>query len=128
MDATLIPAGFNTPPLALFGRAVLYTSEKEITSSNVLKVLNKTLPTFNQNAMESNYLYLYYRGYQPILERIKEIRPEINNKIVENHANEIVSFKTGYLFGSPIQYCRRAAKKDTAQEEENKNITDDIVF
>ena len=32
---------------------------------------------------------------------------EICNKIVENRANEIVSFKVGYLCGEPIQYVGR---------------------
>ena len=41
------------------------------------------------------------------MQREKKVRPEICNKIVENRANEIVSFKVGYLCGEPIQYiCR----------------------
>lgn len=47
--------------------------------------------------------------------REKEIRPEICNKIVENIANEIVSFKTGYLLGEPIQYVSRS-DYDTSKE------------
>jgi SPP1 family phage portal protein len=38
---------------------------------------------------------------------VKTVRPEICNKIVENRANEIVSFKVGYLCGEPIQYIGR---------------------
>ena len=59
-------------------------------------------------------MYEYYKGNQPILNREKKIRPTINNKIVVNKANEIVSFKTGYLLYSPIQY----ASKSNEQSDE----------
>lgn len=95
------------------GRTVLYTSETEITRENLVKVLSSVLPDFANNQKEIKYLYEYYRGDQPILQRIKKHRPEINNKVVENHAHEIVSFKVGYDFGEPIQYIRRATKSGT---------------
>jgi len=91
----------------LFGREVLYSAESEITAGNLIDVLNKVLPIHNQNSLEIDYLYKYYRGRQPILDRQKQIRPEICNKIVENHAYEIVDFKKGYVFGEPVQYVRR---------------------
>lgn len=56
------------------------------------------------------YLHDYYMGDQPILYRKKAVRPEINNKTVENHALEIVRFKAGQTYGEPIQYVSR--KKD----------------
>jgi SPP1 family phage portal protein len=91
----------------LFGRDVLFSSEIEITRNNVFDVLNNVLPTHAKNSEEIDYLYKYYRGRQPILDRVKTIRPEICNKIVENHALEIVDFKKGYVFGEPVQYVRR---------------------
>lgn len=94
------------------GRTVLTTSEREITADNLLVVLTRLLPVFNQNKAESDYLYWYYRGRQPILERVKKFRPEICNRIVENHANEIVSFKKGYTFGEPVQYVRRSVNDE----------------
>ena len=97
-------------PTCYVGREVLFTSEKVITKDNLLKVLERVLPIYEKNKNETDYLYWYYRGKQPILNRIKKFRPEINNKIVENHANEIVSFKKGYTFGEPVQYVRRAVK------------------
>lgn len=97
-------------PTCYVGREVLFTSEKVITKDNLLKVLDRVLPIYEKNKNESDYLYWYYRGKQPILNRIKKFRPEINNKVVENHANEIVSFKKGYTFGEPVQYVRRAVK------------------
>ncbi|MFR2991325.1 MAG: phage portal protein [Acutalibacteraceae bacterium] len=50
--------------------------------------------------------------------RTKEIRPEINNIIVENRANEIVTFKVAYLVGAPIQYVNRG--KEEVLEDINK--------
>ena len=89
---------------ALFGRTVLYTDETEITENNVLSVIRNAFPAHVKNVSEINYLYNYYKGNQPILERTKEVREEINNKVVVNYANEIVSFKVGYLASEPIQY------------------------
>ena len=91
----------------MFGREVLFSSETEITSGNVVEVLQAVLPTHKRNSADIDYLYRYYRGEQPILNRVKDIRPEICNKIVENHAYEIVDFKKGYVFGEPIQYAPR---------------------
>ena len=91
-----------------FGRTILYTNEKEITADNIVSVLQSVLPDFQKNKEETEYLYNYFRGNQPILKRKKKVRPEINNRVVENHAHEIVSFKVGYEFGEPVQYVRRA--------------------
>ncbi len=88
----------------MFGRRVIKTSVKEITDENVVEVLLKALAVHALNRSEIDYLWNYYKGKQPILYRQKEVRPEICNKIVENRANEIVSFKVGYLCGEPIQY------------------------
>lgn len=89
------------------GRRVIKSSVKVITDENVLDVLRKALSEHAINRSEIEYLWNYYRGKQPILNRVKEVRPEICNKIVENRANEIVSFKVGYLCGEPIQYIGR---------------------
>ena len=89
------------------GRRVIKSSVKAITDDNVLEVLQKALNEHAINRSEIEYLWNYYRGKQPILNRVKEVRPEICNKIVENRANEIVSFKVGYLCGEPIQYIGR---------------------
>lgn len=97
------------------GRRVIKTSVKEITSENVVDVLQKALGTHELNRSEIDYLWNYYRGKQPILHRTKEVRPEICNKIVENRANEIVSFKVGYLCGEPIQYVGRNAEEATTK-------------
>ena len=90
--------------MELFGRKQIFSNVEAVTASNVLDVLKDTLSTHKDNQTEIEYLYRYYKGDQPILLRQKKVRPEINNKIVENHAAEVVAFKTGYLCGEPIQY------------------------
>jgi len=101
----------------LIGRRVIMTDEKEITADNVVSVLQKAMLIHQMNRSEIQYLWDYYRGKQPILNREKEVRPEICNHIVENRANEIVSFKSGYLMGEPLQYVGRGT---------GDNLTDDI--
>lgn len=91
----------------MYGRRMITTDATDITDKNILKELDKTLIKHRLNRGEIEYLWNYYRGKQPILERTKQIRPEICNRIVENRANEIVSFKVGYLCGEPIQYIGR---------------------
>lgn len=99
-----------------FGRKVIYSSESEITSENVIEVLKKAMNVHLINSSEIDYLYRYYRGNQPILKRVKRVRPEINNKIVENHALEIVDFKKSYTFGEPIQYVRRGESEEISEK------------
>lgn len=79
----------------LYGRRMIKSDETEVTVENVVAILNKALPYHWENRSEIQYLWYYYRGLQPILNREKQVRPEICNKIVENRANEIVSFKSG---------------------------------
>ena len=93
--------------MEMYGRRVITTDVAEITSENIIKELDKAFNTHGLNRGEIEYLWNYYRGKQPILQRVKTVRPEICNKIVENRANEIVSFKVGYLCGEPIQYVGR---------------------
>ena len=93
-----------------FGRKPILTPETEITQENIIDVLRKAIPTFESNAADCVYLYEYYKGRQPILERIKEVRPEICNTIVVNRAYEIVTFKTGRFLYKPILYVNRNEK------------------
>lgn len=89
------------------GRRVIKTDVDEITADNVLSVLSKALTTHYLNKTDMEYLYAEYKGKQAILNRVKEVRPEICNKIVENRYAEIVDFKVGYLVGEPLQYVAR---------------------
>lgn len=109
----------------LIGRRVIKTDVKEITSENIYSVLEKAMLVHNKNRSEIQYLWDYYRGKQKILFRKKDVRPEINNKIVENRANEIVSFKSGYLMGEPLQYVARGSGDNLAEEI---NTLNEYVF
>ena len=101
--------------MEMYGRRVITTDAVEITNANIIAELNKAFDTHNLNRGEIEYLWNYYRGKQPILQRVKTVRPEICNKIVENRANEIVSFKVGYLCGEPIQYVGRNGDESVSQ-------------
>lgn len=100
----------------LFGRRVIYTDVAEVHDGNILDVLREAAAEHLTNQADIDYLYRYYKGDQPILQRVKQIRPEINNTIVENRANEIVSFKTGYLMGEPVQYVSRKDEDGSADD------------
>lgn len=104
-----------------YGRTQIFTDVDEINEDNVLRVVRNAYQVHLKNAYEIQYLYNYYKGKQPIYERIKEIRPEICNMIVENWANAIVSFKVGYLCGSPIQYVSGKSKKSLTKAIDKLN-------
>ena len=106
----------------LFGRREIVTSAKEITPDNVIdEIVHKAHITHLVNKDEIEYLWKYYKGDQPILYRVKQIRPEVNFHIVENRAQEIVAFKTGYQVGSPIQYVSRNAEDDVSESVKKLN-------
>lgn len=107
------------------GRRIIKTSVTEITDENVVDVLRKALATHDLNRSEIDYLWKYYRGDQPIRNRVKDVRPEICNKITENRANEIVSFKVGYLCGEPIQYVSRNGGEEIVKQI---NILNEYMF
>jgi len=96
--------------MALFGRKQLFTDVAKIDKNNILEVLNKVLTDHQANSKQIEYLLNYAKGEQPILDRVKKVRDDINEKIVDNMAAEILSFKLGYEFGSPVTYVQRARK------------------
>ena len=91
----------------LHGRRQIYTGVKEITRANVLHVLQKALAVHEKNRREILYLKNYAKGIQPIMDRPKVYNDHINNKIVVNIANEIVTFKSSEFAGEAIQYVSR---------------------
>lgn len=92
------------PADGLHGRRKIFTDKKSITPENVVGVVEKALGYHWKNRMEEQYLLDYFRGKQDIRLKEKQVRPEINNKVMVNRANEIVTFKTAYLLGEPVQY------------------------
>ena len=105
-----------------YGRKMIISKRKSIkTSKEALDELNNALPIHNQNRREINYLYTYTSGDQPILYRQKDVRPEINNKIVENHALEITRFMMAQNCGEPIQYVCQNDDPEKAKEVDDLN-------
>lgn len=96
--------------MELFGRKQIFCDKTVIDKTNILEVLGEAYAIHEQNRAEMLYLFEYVKGRQPILDREKQIRPEINEKVVDNMASEILEFKLGYEFGSPISYVQRARK------------------
>ena len=101
--------------MEMYGRRKITTDVTELTCGNIISELEDAFSTHLLNRGEIEYLWNYYRGKQPILKRKKKVRPEICNRIVENRANEIVSFKVGYLCGEPIQYVGRNSDESVSQ-------------
>ena len=107
------------------GRKIIYSNVDEVTIDNVIDVFAAAMNTHLANKADIQYLWDYYKGKQPILQKIKVVRPEINNKIVENRANEIVAFKVGYLCGEPIQYISRRSDEKI---QENIELLNELMF
>ena len=96
--------------MELFGRRQIFCDKTVIDRSNIIEVLLEAYTIHGQNRAEMLYLSDYVKGHQPILGREKKIRSEINEKVVDNMAAEILEFKLGYEFGSPISYVQRGRK------------------
>ena len=104
--------------IATFGRKPIFTRFDSIDAGNILEVMSETFPLFTLQRVQVRHLYDYYRGKQRIFGRQKPTRPEINNKIVVNHANEIVSFQVSYLLAEPIKYVIRSTEDVSADVNE----------
>jgi len=109
----------------LHGRRQIFTSEKSITRGNVIDVLQKALSIHALNRREIIFLQKYEKGIQPILERTKQYNAEINNKIVVNIANEIITFKEAEFAGEPIQYVSR--RGNSSVNDANREIPEKVA-
>ena len=107
------PEEQKKPDIHFFGRRKLLSSytKSEINENTLAEILPQVLREHEINANEIDYLYNYYKGKQPILDKTKIVRPEINNITLENHAFEIVEFKKSYVYGEPIQYVQKGEKE-----------------
>ena len=105
----------SVPERVMFGRRIIYSTEPEITDGNVAKVVEQAYIEHLTNRSEIQYLWDYYKGKQPSLYRTREIRDELTSHIVENRANEIVSFKVGYIAGKPVTYVSSANGDDVSE-------------
>lgn len=102
-----------------YGRKKIYTSEQEITYSNVIDVLRKVFPLHQENVARIEYLDRYEKGEQPLM-RTKTYRSDIDIKTCDNVANEITEFKTSFHWGNPITLVQRS---ENDAEEISKAIS-----
>lgn len=121
-----IPIKHNIKPFSevchdVYGRKIIKTKRTVINLDNIADDLANALPAHHANAEEIDYLDRYYRGDQPILYREKTIRPEINNKVVENLAQYIVDTKTSDMAGEPIQYVLHGTDEEKSEEVKRLN-------
>ena len=98
-----------------YGRQVILSSAEYIDETNIVQEVGKAYSIHLKNRIEIDYLERYYKGDQPILYRVKHVRPEINNKVVENHALEIVEHKAAENFGEPVQYVLKGTDEATKE-------------
>lgn len=109
-----------------YGRYVIYIDETEINDDNICKIVKETFIKHKANSQAQSRLFDYEKGKQPILDRKKDIRPEINHKLVDNEASKIVDFKLGYEFGNPINLVQRA-KVEPCKDGKDDKLTDDDI-
>lgn len=123
-------------PSVLKGRRKIYTnyiSQSQVkpnmagyailNDENIVDAVNLALKIHYDNAYEIRYLLDMYKGDQPILYRNKDVRPDVNNKIVFNYANSFTRDIVGYTFGKPMQYVAR--RTDDQADGEN-GIKDEV--
>ena len=90
-----------------YGRKIAYTNVSKITPDNIVAVVGSCIGCFNYNKTVIEYLWNYYKGDQPVHYREKTANEDINNRVSENHAYELVQFKVGQTYGEPIQFISR---------------------
>jgi SPP1 family phage portal protein len=105
----------------LIGRKKIHTDETEVTRQNIASIVNLAMNTDHAvNRSQMEYLFKYERGLQPVIDRTKNIRPEICNVVIENHASEVVDFTVGYQAGNPINLVARSMNAE--QKHSDKRI------
>lgn len=110
--------------MVLTGRTQIFSDYSEVSDENICSILSDAMSVHEKNRAEIIYLYNYYKGKQPVLNKSKLVRPEINNILLCNRASEIVNFKVGYLLGEPIQYVSR----NSSDVNDAINSLNDFVF
>ena len=104
----------------LYGRLDIYSTFDDIDEENLVPELNSALVYHVRNLLQEEYLYWYTRGVQPILNRTKEVREDILNKVQVNTAAEIVDFKNGYFLTQPTSYVSRRKGVQTKLKKLNE--------
>lgn len=108
----------------LYGRLPIYTSIDGFDPERpeeIISEVNQALSIHVQNLIAMEYLYWYRRGITPIYLKTKSVREEINNKVSENHAGQIVDWKNGYFLAAPAFYTSRREDEETADKVKQLN-------
>lgn len=108
----------------LFGRLPILTSIERFDvedEGSILTEINEALNIHARNVEDMEYLYWYRRGITPTLARTKQVRPEILNKVNVAYAEEIVSFKNGYLLTKPLFYAARTDNEEITEKVKTLN-------
>jgi len=80
-------------------------------TEGVCSAIREVAMAHEEDRVKIEYLMNYYKGKQDILDRVKDIRPDIDNRIVFNHAYQATRNIVGYTFGKPITYIQREESK-----------------
>ena len=100
-----------------------YKSTDVIDVTVLSNIINDALPQHLTNKADIDYLVGYRNGTQSILNKTKTVRPEVNNKLVVNHAQMITRMINGYFLGTPIQYIQNGDSDKKEQIDElNKYV------
>lgn len=94
--------------MILLGRQKIYTDAKEVNSDNIIKVLRKAYNAHLANAADIQCLFEFEAGLQP-LKREKKVRKDIDIRIHDNVAHQIVEFNKGYFWSSPKMLVQRGS-------------------
>ena len=105
------------------GRIQLFTDEPEITYENIIPVLRDAYGDYQPTISRIDYLLDYEAGKQPLVRKTpKTYRADIDCEVIDNIANEIVEFKLGFNWGSPITLVQRGSK-DSGKSGETDAIS-----
>ena len=113
-----------------FGRQRILVDYDEVTSQNVIEVLEAAEKIHESNASDCDYLINYFLGDQDILYRQESTTSNINNKTVVNYAYPITREIVGYTLGSPVEFVAKGNKQSEVQvindsyDYESVNTTD----
>lgn len=97
---------------------------KVINLKNIIDALNLALKVHYENARNIRYLLDYHNGVQNILYREKDVRPDVDNKVVVNYASTFTRDIIGYTYGKPMQYVARRSDEDGTIKEEVRLLND----
>ena len=101
--------------MMLKGRHPIFIDETTESLRNdfirLISAINTALNLHQDNHDEIVFLMEYKNGRQAILDKEKDVRPEISNKLVINHAQMATRNIVGYFLGTPIQYTNVSADK-----------------